>query len=440
MTPAEERIETSRLKIEEQYLTALERKEYPGPEEKVELTWEEAIDKMMVGNTTLIQADFRIVQVEDGRKQIWRRFIPSLTASVSDSFLLGNLSDAFDSPNYRIRSFIGLGNLFDLPARFYQQKITLIGAHLNAELTFRQETVRLYRLFRQRQLLDEQREFLALEEELIREIQKDRNLRDARRLHDFERRQERWKERESQWTSQMNDLLMSKYTQIRVDIDSLPELHYTPEDLNLRDTERWGHLQLSVMAMEDLAEQGRFRDTYMRYLPRVNFNVSTPPLFTDTDGFQFDVDDVRLSSSANWRLDTRGDIGRQLERLKRNKYVNDWRRDRRQDEEVKNLLEGIEQLREVQENRRKLEEAKEFYIEWLSVESSQNPQSLIEGVTRVRELELSLREEEIKIFTEFWLFDEKNWDELVDRWVGGREKRLERIDKEMAYIGPFSNF
>ncbi len=91
-----------------------------------------------------------------------------------------------------------------------------------------------------------------------------------------------------EWETKVGDFFMDGYASIRLKPEKIPNILYNPTELDFTDTSRWGLLQLNLLALESIAEDGRIIDTYLRYLPRANLNVSAPPLYNNTSGQSFD--------------------------------------------------------------------------------------------------------------------------------------------------------
>lgn len=436
MKPANERIADSRNKISTGFQKELYQQKFKINQGALDISWQQGLNKMYLSNPSLIQADFRIADAKQNQKQVWRDMTPGLTLGVTDSFNIGELGDAFSNPIYRINSFLSLGNLLDLPKNVYSRKLTYIGTELSAENSMRQQVIALYRLFQEQRLLKLQKRAIDIEGELVQRITGIEGSEIIAMRLNHKNALDAWVESEQNWKVKVGDFFMAGYDSINLRPSGIPDITYNPSSLDFSDTNRWGLLQLNLLALEDIAEKGRFLDTYFRYLPRANMTVSAPPLFSNTNNRSFDPTLIRLNPSLNWSLDSRGFIGRQLNRLKREAPLRQWRKDRRQREEVKKLLEGKKALTEVQLELAKLRQVMDDYKQIVASGLVEDPEKAIQTLRRLREREVRLTAREIEICTAFWLIDEQRWKPITKRWLATRSTRtkIRETDKNRTTL------
>ena len=219
---------------------------------------------------------------------------------------------------------------------------------------------------------------------------------------------------------------MSQYGVVRLDAASIPVISYSSADLDFSDTGRWGFLQLNLLALEEIAEDGMVLDAYLRYLPRANVSVSAPSLYNSSSDVNFDPELIRIGPSMYWSMDARGYIGRQVDRLKRNQILTDWRKDKRRREEINKLLEGKQALAELQMELDKLNSAIRGYQRAVKAGLVVDPEKAIKTMRRLREREVRMKAKEMEICTEFWLIDEARWTSLTKKWLKSSAKRTEQ--------------
>lgn len=423
MKPANKRISDKRESVSKGFQKEVYRQQHGVNHGVLNITWQQGLNKMYLSNPELISADHRIEDARAQQKQIWKDMIPGLNVGVDDSFQLKNIGDAFANPVYRINSYLSLGNLLELPKNVYARKLTYIGSELQAEQQMRQQVIALYRLFQQQRLILLEKKAIDLETELLRGIsviEDDEII--SLRLKNKEAR-ENWEQNYREWKTKVGDFYMSGYDEIDLNSAGIPDITYSPSQLNFSDTKRWGMLQLNLLALEQIAEDGRVLDVYLRYLPTANLSVSAPPLYSNNTGQRFDAGEIRLAPSLNWSLDSRGYISRQLRRLKRESPLKQWRKDKRQRDEVKKLFEGKKALTEVQAELSKLRQAMNGYRKAVKMGLIKDPEKAIRTMRRLREREVRLAAKEIEICTSFWLIDESRWSSITKRWLATREAR-----------------
>ena len=423
MKPVDTRVTEAREQVSDKYIQQIDAHEAGHPGEDLNISWNEALEQMFLSNPQLIRADFTLDDAKQRQKQVWKNMIPSLSANLSDTQTIENLGDLFSDSNFRISSFISLGDLLELPSTVYANRLTYMGAALTAENTMRQQVIALYRLFQEQRLLNLEWKALELEGEIIKGFHKvqDSEMLANRLLH--EEAVIKYEEKVKSWKTNVGDFFMTGYSEINLESVSLPDIRYNPDELDFRDTSRWGLLQLNLLALENIAEEGRVLETYFRYLPRANLSVSAPPLFSNNSSTSFDAADIRLNPSFTWTLDSRGSIGQQLARLKRNKPLDEWQKDKRKREEVAKLFEGKEALIEINQELKKIEQSRALYRKAVRTGLVKDPQKALRAMRGLKEKEVRLLAREIEISTSFWLIDEQRWRKITKRWLQTRPKR-----------------
>lgn len=435
----ERRISEKRQKLTDEYTAELEDVKSSSHGGKFEATWGQAIEKMYLQNPNLIQADYRIIDARSRQRQLWRNFVPGITVSASDSFYIRDLSDAFTDTSFRVSSYVSLGNLLDLPKRVYTNKLYFLGAKLQAENSMRQQVIALYRMFQEQRLIKLERRAIKYEREFISGIQ-DLDGEDLLSMR-FKHKEalEKWEEKEKAWRSKVGDFFMGQYGVVNLMAEDLPNISYKPSELDFTDTGRWGFLQLNLLALEEIAEDGNVLDAYMRYLPRANMSVSAPSLYTSYSNTQFDPELIRVGPSLYWSMDSRGYVGQQIDRLKRNKVINDWRKDKRRREEITRLLEGKEALKDVQKELGNLQIAIRGYQKAVKSGLVKDPEMAVKTMRKLRGREVRLKAREIEIYTEFWLIDERRWAPITLRWLETSAERAQlRKKAQKSGVNPLN--
>lgn len=420
------KVAENREVVSADYQKEIRRQLSPDVKGELKLTWGQALEQMYMSNPTLLNADFKSEDALAEKKRVFTDFIPGLTIGASDSFQVGNIEDAFKNINYRVYSYLPLGQLVKLPKNIYKQKLLFIGSELQAEHTMRQEVIALYRLFQKQYLLDLEGQAVQLENELSRGLVGLEDADAVKLREDAVKSYKDWQDKQEEWRVQVGDFFMNDYEQIKLLRGNLPGITYDPKTLDFSDTDRWGMLQLNLLALEKIAEDAKLLQTYLRYLPTPNFNVTAPSLYNETTGFGFETDDIRLGPSLNWRLDTRGAISRQLNRIKREKPLQDWRKDKRRREEVKKLLDGKDALTEVQKELYETEEVTKGYRSLVKQGLVTDPEKAVRTMRNLRLKQVVLAAKEIEICTSFWLIDETRWTATTKRWQETRKLRAER--------------
>ncbi|MGJ8656190.1 MAG: hypothetical protein ACSHX6_07055 [Akkermansiaceae bacterium] len=423
MKPVDVRIKEARDEVSNDYITQIRAKKNKTLNNKLDISWNQGLEKMYLSNPNLIQADYRLEDAKYQQKQVWKRMIPGLSVGLSDSFTVEDIGEAFSGSSFRINSYISLGNLLTLPKTVYTNKLTYIGSELQAEYTMRQQVIALYRLFQEQRLHRLEKQALDIEGEILQSVGRlnDNSVLAMKLKH--EEAYKAWEKNTSDWKIKVGDFFMAGYDHINLKPGSIPDILYKPSELDFTDTSRWGLLQLNLLALESIAQDGQVLDTYLRYVPSANLSVSAPPLYNNTTNQDFDPALIRLGPSFNWNLDSQGYIGQQLNRIKRDYPLKEWRKDKRTREEVKKLFDGKEALNEVLAELHKVRETVEVYKKAVRTGLVKDPQKAVQTMRALKEKEVRLMAKEIEICSAFWLIDEQRWRPITKRWLQTRKQR-----------------
>ncbi len=400
--------------------------------------WTKAKKDLLWMSPNIIRAEFQIDDSIEARMDIWKTFIPSLSASFTESSTLGDIGDLFTDTSLRVSSFFSFGSLLDLPKRYATLTVTHMGVEWSSEIAMRNEVIALYRTFREKQLLDFELKELKKQRAFIKEASIDdeapaflKELKEAdKSIKEHVKKIEGWKEK-------FSDLHQINYADVKLTFNDLPDISYTPSQLNFYDSARWGVLQMNLLALEELSSNESLRSAYTRYYPTPNLSVTAPSLYSNIEGQEFELEDVRIGPSLGWRLDTRGTIGKQIRRIKRDRPFGDWTKDKRRTEEVKALLDGKKALGEVQKEIQKKRTLMKEYRAVVNQGLVDDLEAALRQMKAYQREEISLLAREIEINTSFWLLDEYKWAETTKQWKRIRLER-EKLKPRAWYKGLFS--
>lgn len=426
MKPAQKRIDENREVISKDFLDKLHAQGAQQGKGVETLTWKEAMEKMYLSNPDLIQADNQIEDARQQQKQLWRNLLPLLGVGVANNVAIKDFADVFSNPQLRIYSYLPLGSLLQLPKQAYTRKLYYMGAKLQAEQKMRQQVILLYRLFQEQRLLTMQKRSLDFESQLLSGVSGLESIEVLTMKTKYTDALANWNKAQRLWLGKVGDFFMTGYDAVDLINSGIPDITYKPSDLDFTDTSRWGMLELNLLAMEQIAEDGQILDLYLRYLPTPNLSVSAPPLYNSSSGQIFDASGINVGPSLDWNLDTQGSISQQLKRIRSSKTIKDWRKDKRQRDEITKLLEGKKALTEVQTELAKHRQAMEGYRKAVLSGLVKDPRGAIQTMRKLQEIEISLVAKEIEISTSFWLIDETRWTAITRRWLQTREIRTKQ--------------
>ncbi len=404
-------------KTTDRYLQVLKREESANTTARYHYTWSQALEAMYKKNKSCLQSTYRLEDAESSERQIWRSFIPGLSAGVSDTARLDELGTLFTDPTFSVNSFIAFGNLVNLPKNIYTRKLGVVAAELGEQSTMRMQTIALHKLFQERKLLELEGEAYALSQQLITGMHHTDPTEGAKAQTRLNSQRDSWEEREEAWFEKIADFFNMTPGSVRIIASTAPTITYHQRELDFYDTQRWGKLQLKLLALQELGEDGQLKEAYARYLPTPSLTVSAPSLYSNTGNTDFDVNDIRLTPRASWRLDTLGSISRQIKRLKRNKPLQEWERQRRLKTEVQRMLEGREELIKTESELQEIRIARREYATLLRAGLvDQSPQQVLENLQGLYREEMTLQAQIVTISSGYWLIDEEWWTKHQRPW------------------------
>lgn len=220
---ADKRISEARSEIEQQYTREAKSQAANREGGTFIAGWDKASSLMFQNNPDLIRADFLVYDARQRGKRIFKNMIPTLSAGASDSFQVGELSQAFTDPNLRLSSFLSLGNLLQLPTRVYTAKLYAIGAQFSAEQTMRQEVIALYRIFQEKRLIDTEKKALDIQAEIIDVIGGADAVRQASMRLQLDKDLQDWHDRELSWRQKIGDFFMTSYSEVDLSEKTFPK-------------------------------------------------------------------------------------------------------------------------------------------------------------------------------------------------------------------------
>ncbi len=426
MKPAQKRLDENRAAISRGFLNELGRQSGGGGQETLQATWPQAMEKMYLSNPDLIQADNQIENARQQQKQLWRNLLPLVGVGVSDHFAIRDIGDAFSSPQLRIHSYLPLGGLLQMPKDAYTRKLFYMGAELQAEHTMRQQVIALYRLFQEQRLLEMEKRAIDLEGQLVGGLSDEDGFEILTMRARHREALDAWETNRRAWNMKVGDFFMGGYGHVNLVPNHLPDISYSLNDLDFSDTGRWGLLQLNLLALEQIAEDGRILEMYLRYFPTPNLSVSAPPLYSSNSTRSFAAESINLSPALNWSLDTQGSLREQFRRLRSDQTIKDWRKDKRQRDEVVRLLQGKQALADIRSELVSLRRAMDGFRKAVGSGLVRDPREAIQTMRKLREMEVRLAAREIEICSSFWLIDEQRWAPITKRWLQTRPARAKQ--------------
>ncbi len=377
-----------------------------------QLTWPDAVGMLQAGNLKLLQAHIEVTNSQENYYQVYKDLLPSLDLHGSASHTFDNLSAfSFHDLTFNIDSFLNFPGIASMASRLFVTKLTFFRAMTVAQLAEREQTLELYKLF------------LASQEaeEMAQDLQADQNIADhIRPLDEFTaaalsgeiktRRILQQKNRE-QLQTKASELFGRKDFLWAFNTNGWPVLDYDRQPLPLTDTNHVAQLQIRLLAIELVGSWATLQGIKLQYWPELSLYISGPPVYYhDRNGEGFwDAHQVRATADLFWRLDTRGNITRQLRQTRREQELEKARLHL----ETINLISRIVNAQKIAASLRE----QLSHLEALALLQGKVPPprefsaylSAMEASRSLREQERHLRRELAEVNALSWFVDDSKW-------------------------------
>jgi hypothetical protein len=226
--------------------------------------------------------------------------------------------------------------------------------------------------------------------------------------------------------------------------EKLPTFDYLKNPLDIEDPDKVNQRNLQAIAV--IVEQVRLYRRYdikARYWPDFpTLQVGMPSMFSNVqvknaDGttsskFQvFNFDTVSASANANWSIDTKGDIGRQLKDYDFEQEIREREIRRQASELIHGLIQVQEGLKLLDRQRQYLAFREKSHTLAMQQARSIDPEKLVKDIMELEEARYQLKRKFADANSIFWLVDESRWpDFILDQYVqadpNSKGKKLRR--------------
>jgi hypothetical protein len=380
------------------------------PEQSV--NWPQGLLRVEFGNWKLRRARADITNAQENVRQVFKDLMPTinLRAGVSKSFQSLPMT-SLDDVTFSIDSFFNVPGFVSMGTRLFAARLVLMRAEASYELARREQTIELYKLFLSFQDAAAAAEQLAEELDFAKAIGRVDAMAGQILLHDLDGRLIA--------AAKDRDLLQDKAGELFGDRDwrwilvseGLPDLDYQEKPLEPTNTNNVAQLQLKLAAIEFVGAWARIKGIQLQYWPELTLFITGPPVYQKTAGVEnfFDAGKLRANANFFWRLDTRGQISRQLKQTRRD---NDLQLARLRQEALA-LIDKILAAQKLVGTLRK--EADQ--LQQLAPLLGQIPPAAdYTGILKTTETARSLRDQERKLRRElaelntlFWFVDDTKW-------------------------------
>jgi len=310
-----------------------------------------------------------------------------------------------------VDSFFNLPGIVNMNARFFGARLTLLRAQLLYELAQREQMIELYKLLLSFQETREQSVQLQAEQQLAQTIQKADPLAGQVLLEQLKSRRLGLEKQIVGLQSTAGDLFADHGRRWNLQTNGWPVLSYTSLPLPLADSNRVAQLQIKLIAVELVGAWAQVKGIKLQYWPELTIFVTGPPVFQRAAGSQqfWSLGNVRANADFFWRLDTRGDVARQLRQARRDQALQTARI-------REESLALMDKLLVAQKLTLTLREQIDQLRQFLPILDQAPPPQDYAGLLKAVETNRSLRDQERKLRrdlaelnTLFWFVDEAQW-------------------------------
>ena len=376
------------------------------------MDWPAAVAFMRENNLKLRRSRADITNAQENVRQVFKDLLPQITLHYGVSQTIGEASaTSWDDVFFDVTGFFNIPGVIGLHTRYFAARLALMRAEALYELAEREQTIELYKLILDFQEHQETRAALEAERRFANAVLSVDDVTGQVLLRDNENRELSLVKQSDSLQQRAGDLFGDRRWRWTFATNGLPSIAYDAEPLPLLDTNRVAQLQIRMVAIEFVGSWARLLGIKLEYWPDVRLAVIAPPIYSRRGGSEvfFDSDEIRLTAEAFWRLDTRGQISRQLRQARRDQelYI------------ARIRLESIALIDRILAAQRLLADLRKEIAELnqiIPVIESVPPAPDFANIVKAAETRRSLRDQERRLRREvadlntlFWFVDEQKW-------------------------------
>jgi hypothetical protein len=374
--------------------------------------WPLAMAFMRENNLKLRRSGADITNAQENFRQIFKDLLPQVTVRSGINQTVGEISmTTWDDVFFDVNGFFNIPGLVNMNTRYFAAKLTLMRAEALYELAQREQAIELYKLILDFQEHQETRAALEAEQRFASAVRSVDDVTGQVLLRDNENRELSLAKQSDALQQRAGDLLGDRRWRWTLVTNGLPSLAYDTEPLPLLDTNRIAQLQMRLVAIELVGAWARLTGIKLQYWPDVRLFVSGPPIYQRRAGSEtfFDADEIRVSADAFWRLDTRGQVSRQLRQTRRDQELQITRIRQESIALIDRILAAQRLLADL---RKEIDELNQIIPVIESIAPAPDFANIVKAAeTRrsLRDQERRLRRELADLKTLFWFVDEQKW-------------------------------
>ena len=375
------------------------------------LSWTDAIGLLRERNPELRKADEERFKAKRGIGQVYRNLLPFMQLRVGIDRRVEELDTlSFQDVRLDLNAYAFLSGLVSLRRDVYAAELTYLRSTLMRELTLREKTAELYRLFIASRQLQIARQRLVESERVLRDIPVQRRALESAPAT-VEALRDQLRSLEARLDGDLVKLLdLSDFCVELIDRD-LPQVDYAKAPLDVRDASRVGVLRRKLFAIELVGAHARVSGATLQYWPDISLFLTSGSLWTTSNGqtVWWNSNDLSISASAYLPIDLNGSI---RNRVRDAKWDMDFLRreiDMRESIFISEFEEKHRALIQVERELLEQERKRNLLMQLISIEGAEN---LGERLRQWSEIELKREnavDQRAQLNAFFLFFDELFW-------------------------------
>jgi len=378
------------------------------------LDWDAAVRHLRDHNLTLRRARVEVTNAHENYRQVFKDLLPQVTLRSGISQTIGEISaTTWDDVAFDVFGFMNIPGLVSFHTRYFAARLAVLRAHTLHELAEREQTIELYKLMLSYGEHQDAMAALQLEQRFASAVRAVDEISGQVLQRAAEQRELTLTREREALQQRAGDLLGDRRWQWTLSTNGAPAFSYDAEPLPVSDTNRIAKLQLRLVAIELVGVWARVTGIKLQYWPDLRVFLTAPPVYQRRGGNEtfFDPEEIRVTAEVFWRLDTRGQIGRQLRQARRDEELRVARIRQEALALIDRILTAQKLLADV---RTEIDELNQL----IPIVESIAPPADFASIVSAAETRRGLRDQERRLRREmadlnmlFWFVDENKWNQ-----------------------------
>jgi hypothetical protein len=378
------------------------------------LDWDTAVEALRQNNLKLRRARADVTNAQENVRQIFKNLLPTITVRSGISQSIGEIGmTTWDDFFFDVNSFFNIPGIVGLNTRLFAARLSLMRALTFYELAERDQTMELYKLIVAFQEHQDARTALEIDQRFANAVRSVDDVTGNVLLRESESRDLALTKESDSLQQRAGDLFGNRGWRWILSTNGAPVFDYINHPLSIADTNRIAQLQMRLVAIELAGAWARIVGIKLEYWPDFRIFVSGPPVYSRRDGAErfFDAENIRFTADVFWRIDTRGQVSRQLRQARRDQELQVARIRQESLALIDRLIAAQKILKDLQNEIAELNQL-------IPVVESVPPPPEFTAIVKAAETRRNLRDQERRLRRElaelntlFWFVDEQKWNQ-----------------------------